>query len=197
MKQHILFVTTNKGKVKTLRAKIPKDKFIVSQKSLKLPEVQAKNVELVAKFKAQYAFNILKRPVLVQDSSFHIHALGGFPGPHVKYVNETLGPHGILRLMEGVTQRECHFEHALAYATSKQEIYIFKKNITIGRIAYYVDNNNFSNAWSDLWKIYIPPWSDLPLTSIPKTEFDKHNKEDDSKSEFAKFVNWLNSKYPK
>ncbi|PKL57901.1 MAG: non-canonical purine NTP pyrophosphatase, partial [Methanomicrobiales archaeon HGW-Methanomicrobiales-5] len=65
---------------------------------------------------------------IVDDTGFSIDTLNGFPGPYAAYVLHTLGNTGILKLMEGVKNRNAHFTTAIAYA-DKSGIRVFTGTI--------------------------------------------------------------------
>lgn len=79
-------------------------------------EPQAGTVEEIAHAKAEQSYAALGVPLIVDDTGLFINALAGFPGPYAAYVQETIGNAGVLRLMEGVTDRSAHFSTAIAYA---------------------------------------------------------------------------------
>lgn len=62
----------------------------LARERLDLPEVQAATTAEVALQKARAAFERLGRAVVVEDAGLELRALGGFPGPFIKYW-ETLG----------------------------------------------------------------------------------------------------------
>lgn len=189
--QEVVFVTSNKGKVKTLARRIDQSKYTIVQQDIDIPEIQAKNAVEIATFKAKYAYEQLKKPVIVQDSSFHIRALNGFPGPYIKFVNETLGPNGLLRLMQGVEDRSCFFELALVYVDQKGETHAFVNDAEPGRLAEEVYEGDSENAWSSLWKIYIPPHYNKTLAEFTSEELTAKETSESDTSEFTQFVMWL------
>ena len=83
---------------------------------LECPEFRDSDVRRIARAKAEYAWRELSRPLIVDDTAFCIRALNGFPGPYAAYVFDTIGNRGILRLMEGVSDRAVSFETAIACA---------------------------------------------------------------------------------
>jgi XTP/dITP diphosphohydrolase len=89
---------------------------------LECPEIRHEDVREVAAAKAQYAFSVLQRPVVVDDTAFFIRALGGFPGTCAAYVFKTIGNEGILRLLEGNPERSAHFETAVAFADGREPL---------------------------------------------------------------------------
>ncbi|MDH7509798.1 MAG: RdgB/HAM1 family non-canonical purine NTP pyrophosphatase [Methanolinea sp.] len=104
----------------------------VTHVALECPEVRDDSVRTIAEKKAEYAYHVLGRPLICDDTGFYIHALRGFPGPYAAFVQETIGNEGILRLMEGVSDRKAFFETAVAYADGEQ-IRVFSGRIQ-GRV---------------------------------------------------------------
>jgi non-canonical purine NTP pyrophosphatase (RdgB/HAM1 family) len=88
----------------------------VEHVQLECPEFRDVDVGEIARGKAQFAWDNLERPLIVDDTAFSVKALKGFPGPYAAYVLDTLGYQGILRLLEGAEDREAYFETAIAYA---------------------------------------------------------------------------------
>ncbi|MCS7097097.1 MAG: RdgB/HAM1 family non-canonical purine NTP pyrophosphatase [Candidatus Methanomethylicia archaeon] len=80
-------------------------------------EIQALNLSEIASFAARKAFEHLRKPLIVEDDGLFIKTLNGFPGPFSSYVYSTIGVNGILKLMNGVKDRECYFESAVAFCS--------------------------------------------------------------------------------
>ncbi|MEM4367007.1 MAG: XTP/dITP diphosphatase [Candidatus Anstonellales archaeon] len=112
----MLFITGNPGKAKEAREILG---IRIVQKDIGLQEIRADRVEDVAQRKAEDAYSILKKPLIVEDSGLFIKALNGFPGTCSSYVFKTIGIKGILKLMEGVKDRKAEFRCAVGYASSK------------------------------------------------------------------------------
>lgn len=110
-------VTSNANKAKEVAAFFA-GTATVRHVALDIPELRSDHVAEIARGKAQYAFGVLKEPVIVDDTAFAIDALHGFPGPYAAYVLSAIGNQGILRLMEGVADRGAGFTTAIAYADS-------------------------------------------------------------------------------
>ncbi len=73
----------------------------VERCALDLPEPQGLDVVAVALAKARAAQARLGRPVLVEDTSLELAALGGFPGPLVRWFLEAAGPAALPRVLAG------------------------------------------------------------------------------------------------
>ena len=73
--------------------------------ALDLSEPQGLDVVAVAREKARAAFAALGRPVLVEDTALELAALGGFPGPLIRWLLEAAGPAAIARMLDGFPDR--------------------------------------------------------------------------------------------
>lgn len=186
----INFLTTNQGKVASLANRLTPGKYQLVQTKLELPEIQAASASAVCLEKAKEAFKILQQPLIIQDSSFHMLALHGFPGAYIKYIQDSIGLEGILKLMEGVEDRRCYFEGALTYI-DKDITKTFVKKGSIGRLATKIDSTHSQKEWGAIWRIFIPSGFDIPLSAISKEELDAKEKNATSDSEFAQFVRWI------
>ncbi|WP_026152870.1 XTP/dITP diphosphatase [Methanocaldococcus villosus] len=108
----LYFATGNINKVK--EAEIILKDIKIQQINIKYPEIQG-SLEEVAEFGAKYVYNIIKKPVIVEDSGFFVEALNGFPGPYSRYVQETIGNEGILKLLEDKDNRNAYFKCVIGY----------------------------------------------------------------------------------
>jgi len=86
---------------------------------LDIPEIRSEDVCEISRQKAQYAFDHLHTPLIVDDTAFSIDALKGFPGPYAAYVLQTIGNTGILKIMKDVEDRNAHFTTAVAFADTE------------------------------------------------------------------------------
>jgi len=59
--------------------------------------------------------------VMKSDVGHYIPALGGFPGPFIKYFNQTLKPEDVLALMHNKDDRSIVLRECLAYAIPGRE----------------------------------------------------------------------------
>jgi len=100
----------------------------VTHVALDLPEHRSDDVGEIARGKAQYAYEELKTPVMVDDTGLFIDALNGFPGPYAAFVLNTLDNTGILKLMEGVHDRSARFTTAIGFA-DETGIRVFKGTV--------------------------------------------------------------------
>lgn len=108
-------VTSNAGKAAEVAAFFG-GSLEVSHVELEVPEHRSNDIAEIAREKARYAYRQLNIPLIVDDTGFFINALHGFPGPYAAYVLNSIGNAGILKLMEGISDRNARFTTGIAFA---------------------------------------------------------------------------------
>lgn len=112
----LYFITSNKGKFREAKEKLRPLGFSVVQKDLGYPEIQAETLEEVALHGIAHVEMRFNKPFMLEDAGLFINELHGFPGVYSKYVFFTIGLQGILRLLNGVHDREAVFRSVFAYS---------------------------------------------------------------------------------
>ncbi len=110
----ITFVTSNEHKAREA-AGILAGLAEIEHVSMEIPELRYESVAEIAAGKAAYAYSVLHRPVITDDTGLFIKALNGFPGTCAAYVQKTIGNGGILALLAGHANRSASFETGIAY----------------------------------------------------------------------------------
>jgi|SRR5579871_2064416 len=93
----VTFITSNRKKVEYIEKYLG---FSVGQKMLELEELQSLDLRKIVEHKARQAYGQVKSPVLVEDVSFRIGAIGKLPGPFIKWFIEEVGFEGLCRLAD-------------------------------------------------------------------------------------------------
>ena len=114
------FVTSNVHKFNEARRVLSEYKVATAMLKIEAVEIQDDNLENIAKASAIDAVKNCSLPIVVEDAGLFIEALNGFPGPYSSYVYRTIGPRGILKLMENVDKRDAYFQSVVAF-TSPEE----------------------------------------------------------------------------
>lgn len=90
----IYFITGNQNKLKEFTQIIGDiGKYELSSKNVDLPEYQGEPEE-IAREKCKIALELVKEPVLVEDTSLCFNGLNGLPGPYIKWFLDKLKPEG-------------------------------------------------------------------------------------------------------
>jgi XTP/dITP diphosphohydrolase len=117
----INFVTSNKGKFAEADGIFGN----LEMRNIGYTEIQADTLEEVAAFGIREVMERQKGPVMIEDAGLFINALNGFPGVYSAYVQKTVGNAGILKLMQGLENRDAFFKSVVAYAEPGTEPVMF------------------------------------------------------------------------
>jgi len=115
------FVTSNVHKFLEARSVLFEYKIAVAKLRVEAVEIQDDRLEKIAKYSVQDAVKNCGLPVFVEDAGLFVEALGGFPGSYSKYVYNTVGVKGILKLMNGVENRSAYFMSVLAFGSPDEQ----------------------------------------------------------------------------
>lgn len=161
----IIYVTGNKGKIELAKMIYQDLDVNIIEENMETPEIQSIDCVDVAKFSAEYAANLLGKPVMKNDSGLVIEALNGFPGSFAKYAEETLKADGFIRLMQGIKNRKCYWVEALAYCEPNHEPVCFV-SLSYGRISESVRGTR----GYDYDKIFIPDGDTRTFSEMTEEE---------------------------
>ena len=165
MEKKITYVTGNKAKIDSANTVLEPLGYEIDNIKMETPEIQSDDVVEVSKYSAKWAANELGIPVLKNDSGLFVEALNGFPGVYTHYVDDTIGEYGLLKLMEGLDNRNAYFKESLAYCEPGKEPVVFE-GITKGRID---TKKSGTYGWS--WdSIFIPEGEEKTLGCFPDEE---------------------------
>jgi XTP/dITP diphosphohydrolase len=73
--------------------------------AIDLPEIHAATTAEVAREKAHAAWTQLHQPLVIEDAGLEFPALGGFPGPFIKFWEKLGGLESICRALDGFRNR--------------------------------------------------------------------------------------------
>jgi XTP/dITP diphosphohydrolase len=111
----IFFATNNFHKFNEARRVLAQHKIAVGMLRVKALEIQSDSLSDIAQSSAVDAFGRCRLPLIVEDAGLFVNALNGFPGPYAAYVYKTVGNAGLLKLLEGVDDRNATFRSAIVY----------------------------------------------------------------------------------
>ncbi|NHW24086.1 MAG: XTP/dITP diphosphatase [Archaeoglobales archaeon] len=133
------FVTSNEGKFREAKAIAENFSIQIEWIKMEYEEPQGFNLEEIATKSAEKLVDKIKGPFFIEDSGLFIESLNGFPGPYSSYVFKTIGNRGILKLMEGISNRRAYFKSVIAYFDGSR-ITLFD-GVVEGRISYEIRGN--------------------------------------------------------
>lgn len=120
----LIFATSNKRKFDLGYDAMGEHGINLVQTNLEVDEIQIDTIDLanmlrIAEEKAKSAYSAIKKPLVVSDDCWEIHALNGFPGPYMKSIGESLGTEDFLNLMKDKTNRRVSLIQNIAYTDGK------------------------------------------------------------------------------
>jgi len=80
----------------------------------------------VSRLKCKSAYEIIKGPVLVEDTCLCFDALNGLPGPYIKWFLKSIGPEGLHKMLKGFDDHSASAVATLAYYDGESEVELFK-----------------------------------------------------------------------
>ncbi len=158
-----VFVTGNLNKVHWLEVFLGAK---VAHKSLDLEEIQSLDPQKVIAHKTKQAYAILKRPVLVEDTSLRFNALGKLPGPFIKFFLEELGNTGLCNLVSTYTDKTAEASVIYGYYNGQQIKYF--QATKKGTIAIN-PRGEMGHGWDP---IFIPQGSNKSYGEMTQQEYE-------------------------
>lgn len=101
--KNITFITGNQHKADYV-ARFLGEK--IAHHRLDLDEIQSLDPRAVLEHKVRQAYQMLKKPVLVEDASLALTAMGRLPGTFIKWFCEELGMEGLATLAHSLESQE-------------------------------------------------------------------------------------------
>lgn len=179
----IFLATSNLGKVKEFREKLINSDITIDHVEIPYPEIQSDSLEEIAKFGAKFLVNKINEIVTVEDSGLFINNLKGFPGPYSKHTFYTIGCEGIIKLLEGIEDRNAYFESVIGYCQPGKVPITFKGRC-VGRIA----KKQKGTGGFGYDPIFIPNGSKITFGQMDTVEKNKHSHRGKSVEMFMKFL---------
>ena len=108
-----IFITGNQSKADYLSKMLGID---LEHRKVELDEIQSTNLETIVEHKVKQAYELIGVPVLVEDVSLGFNALGGLPGPFIKFFAEQPGGlEKLCRMLDGFEDRRAEAECVFGY----------------------------------------------------------------------------------
>lgn len=160
----MLFATTNKNKLSEAERILG---ISVEGVKLNIDEIQTLDPEECAKKKALSAYQLLNKPVLVEDTTLFFEAWHGLPGVFIDYFMQTLGNDGILKLLVNELNRRAYAQTILAISLDGKQVMTFTGRIDGSISSQIKGESNF--GWDP---IFIPRGSKKTFAQMSGQEKD-------------------------
>ena len=145
-----------------------------------LEEIQSNDLNDIAEKKAINAYDLIQKPVIIEDDGLFINSLNGFPGPYSSYAYDTIGNKGIMSLLENSQTRDANFVSIIAYCDNDYGVKLFESSIP-GKISSVIEKGGWGYD-----PIFIPDGESKTYANV----FDK-DKFSHRSASLKKFSNWF------
>ena len=144
-------ITRNRGKIKIVDYVFPKYGIEYEFIDKEFPEIQAATSKEIAEFTVIQASNELKMPIVRDDASIYINALG-FPGPFTSYLEKTVPPEKVLEIIKPLKDRSGFFECAISFGEPNKKPITFVERYDIEVNETLEGNQVFIQPWDKFLK---------------------------------------------
>lgn len=127
-----------------------------------LPEIQEINTEAVAKNKAIQGAQLAGGACVVEDTSLEFHALGGMPGPFIKWFQDKLGSDGLYKILIGYEDKAATAVCTLAFCPYPHADPVVFTGRCSGKIVEPKEGRGF--GWDS---IFVPDGETEPFSCMP------------------------------
>jgi XTP/dITP diphosphohydrolase len=150
-------------------------------------EIQDEKIEKIAIEKAKSAYNIVKKPIIIEDDGLFIKSLNGFPGQYSKFILKSIGNKGIIRLLKGSSDRSAYFKSIFVYNDGSIVKVFYGKSI--GKISSTITEGGWGYD-----PIFIPLNRNNKkcITFAKLSQTNKKNELSHRRIAFYKFIKWFN-----
>jgi len=145
VKDIIYFITSNNYKFNEIERMIQKEKisYMLRQSTIDTTEIQATSIKEVALFKVNSVKGKLNNSYFIEDAGFFIDIpLNGFPGVYSKFVLNTIGNKGILKLIDNFKNTKAHFEAVIALYFQPMNKTLLFEGLVEGKVSETIRGTN-------------------------------------------------------
>ena len=177
-----IFVTTNEHKRREVQEILG---VALESADLDLPEIQAIDPTEVATEKARAAREALgdtDLPVLVEDSGLMVDAWGGFPGALTKWLMNSVGNEGLLRMLVPGEDRSARAVCVVALAEADGSVLTFR-----GEVRGTLSSEPRGDGGFGYDPVFVPGWSSMTYAEMGEGK----NKDSHRARAFRAVREWL------
>ena len=188
-KAEILFATGNSHKFREAKAVLAKSGVRIRMLQTPKVEIQHTRLKAIAVFAAKSLSRRRDRVIMVEDSGLFVENLNGFPGPYSSFVFQTIGCEGILRLMQGNSNREANFKSVVATLLPNGDCKAFK-----GRVQGSISKRAAGTQGFGFDPIFVPSGRSATFAQIDEESKNKLSHRARALEHFVKwYVDWIDA----
>ncbi len=126
MTKQVTFVTGNARKFRDMQKACAEFGIAVIQEEHDIDEIQSHDPHKISLAKAEKAYELAGKPVVINDAFWSIPALKGFPGGYMKDVWQWFEPEDFVHLMQGKADRRICVTETVIYK-DEHETHVISK----------------------------------------------------------------------
>lgn len=157
-----MLVTGNPGKAREIGRIVGVE---LQHHAVDLPELQELDLVKILDAKGDHAFKRLHRPLIVDETGLELAALGGFPGPLVKWLLQAIGASGIAKLAASLGETRATARCAILYREGARRV--IGEGTTTGRLVAPRGDGGF--GWDP---IFLPDGEHLTYSELDAASKD-------------------------
>jgi len=135
--------------------------FDIRHRDINLAELQGEPEEIAIE-KCKLAFKEVNGPVICEDTALCFNALGGLPGPYIKFFLHKLGHEGLNNLLAAYEDKTAYAQCIFAFSSPSLSDPVYFIGKTPGRIVNARGPHNF--GWDP---IFLPDGFDQTYAELP------------------------------
>jgi XTP/dITP diphosphohydrolase len=175
----LFFASSNEHKFQEAERILSKLGIQINFFKTTLEEIQSNNLNDIAEKKAINAYDVIQKPVIIEDDGLFIDSLNGFPGPYSSYIYDTIGNKGLLNLLENSKVRDAEFVAIIAYCDD-DGVKIFESSIP-GKISSMIEKGGWGYD-----PIFIPDGESKTYANVSDKDKFSHRA-----ASLTKFSSWF------
>jgi inosine triphosphate pyrophosphatase len=151
--------------------------------SVDLPEIQEVNTEAIAKEKALLGAQLAGGPCLVEDTSLKFHALGGMPGPYIKWFQDRLKSDGLYKILTAYEDKSATAVCTLAFCPAPHADPVLFTGEVSGTIVAPKEGGGF--GWDS---IFVPDGENEPFSVLTTEQKNKLSHRGNAVRQWARWL---------
>ena len=175
----LFFASSNENKFQEAERILTNLGVKVNFSKTTLEEIQSSSLSEIAEQKAIIAYELIQKPVIIEDDGLFIDSLNGFPGPYSSYVYDTIGNKGIMNLLENSEFRDAKFVSIIAYLGGSDGVKLFESSIP-GKISSVIEKGGWGYD-----PIFIPDGESKTYANVSDKDKLSHRA-----ASLKKFSSW-------
>ena len=175
----LFFASSNENKFQEAERILTNLGVKVNFSKTTLEEIQSSSLSEIAEQKAISAYELIQKPVIIEDDGLFIDSLNGFPGPYSSYVYDTIGNKGIMNLLENSEFRDAKFVSIIAYLGGSDGVKLFESSIP-GKISSVIEKGGWGYD-----PIFIPDGESKTYANVSDKDKLSHRA-----ASLTKFSSW-------